>query len=288
MTNQIQTSGFINAINYDFSEAFAISNPAKSATLSLLIQENGVGKADAVFQQKIIKELSKTGTSGGKAEGAKAGENEKSTRTTVKNVCEIFSKTASVSGTAKALNNALYAEELNDRIAEIKEDINTALIAGTYSESDPFRMKGLTKAAKGKVTLAAAVLTEEELDQAIQALGTKGNVYLAVSPANMFAVQRALIGDKAAIQLATTSTEAGINITSYVSAQGIKVTLYAETALAAGTYMLFDMDKVEYRELRPVHVEPLAKEGDYDHALIVGQVTNLANPASIVVLTNAA
>lgn len=287
MTNTVKTSGFINAINYDFSEAFAISNPAKSATLTLLIQENGVGKADSVIQQKIIKTLSKTGTSGGKAEGANAGENEKSTRTTVKNVCEIFSKVASVSGTAKALNSALYAEELNDRIAEIKEDINTALINGTYSDSDPFKMKGLSKTTTNKVTIANEVLTEAELDEAIQKLGTKGNVYLAVNPVNMLAVQRALIGDKAAIQLSTSSTQAGINITSYISAQGVNVSLYPETALTAGTYLLFDIDKVEYRELRPVHVEELAKQGDADRALVVGQVTNLANPASIVSLATA-
>ena len=284
--NMIVSNGFLQAVGYDFSEIFAEINPAQTATLTQIIAAKGVGAANGTTVSKIVKELSKGATSGGKAEGADAGAAEKSTKTHVKNVTEIYSKVAKVSGTANAINAASYSEELNDRIAEIKEDINVNLLNGTLSEGDPRKMKGLKAFAKNTVTVAT-VLTEEELDQGIQKLGTKGDVRLAVAPADMLAVQRNLIGDKAAINLTTKEVVAGIFINEYISAQGVNVKIYAEPALATGNYLLYDMDKVEYKELRAMAVEPLAKTGDSESALVVTEVTCICNPGSVVNLAKA-
>lgn len=286
--NMIVSNGFTAAVGYDFSEVFAEINPAKTATLTQIIAAKGVGSASATIVQKRVKNLSKTGTSGGKAEGSDAAAAEKSAYETVKNATEIYMKTAEVSGTANAINAAAYSEELNDRIAEIKEDINTNLISGTYSETDPRKMKGLLNFAKKTVTVADS-LTEAELDEAIQVIGSKGDLRLAINPANMLAVQRTLIGDKAAVNMTTKEVVAGIFINEYISAQGVNVKLYAEPALAVGTYMLYDMDKVEYLELvnRAMAVEPLAKTGDSEKAQVVTEVTCICNPSSVVKLAKA-
>lgn len=284
MADMLKTSGFTAAIGYDFSEAFAIANPAKTATLTQIIAAKGIKSTDNIIVQKILKELSKDTYSGGKAEGADAADAEKTKRTTVRNAMEIFSKVASISGTAKAINSAAYAEELLDRMSEVKEDENKALLTGTLSEADPRKMKGLINFAANTVTMAGDVLAEAELDVSIQKLKTTTDVRLAVNPADMLAVQRALIGDKATITLATSEVVAGIYITEYVSAQGVRVKLYAESALTAGTYLLYDMDKVEYYELRPLHVEELSKKGDADEAQVIVEGTCIANPASLVVI----
>lgn len=290
MANEmILSNGFVDAVGKDWSEAFAIANPAKSATLTQIINKKGTLTDNNTVIQKVVKTLSKTTYSGGKAEGAAAGDAEKTKNSTVTNYMEIFSKKASVSGTANAMNSAKYAEELNDRTAEIKEDINKAILTGVKSDSDPRKMCGMINyTGVGKVELAGAALTEAELDTAIQKLNTKGDVFLAVNPVNMFALQRELIGDKAAINLATSESVAGINVTKYISAQGVTITLYAESALPAGTYVLYDMDKVEYHELRGLTIEPLAKTGDSDSAQVVCEVSNIVSPASVVVITAAA
>lgn len=286
--NMVTSNGFVSAVGYDFSEIFAEINPAKTATLTQILDAKGVGTASGTLIQKKVKNLSKTGTSGGKAEGADAGAAEKSAYETVKNVCEIFSKVAEVSGTANAINGAAYSEELQDRIAEIKEDINASIVDGTYSETDPRKMKGFLKFAKKTVTVAD-VLNEAELDEAIQNVGSKGDLRLAINPANMLAVQRNLIGDKAAVNMTTKEVVAGIFVNEYQSAQGVNVKLYSEPALPANTYMLYDMDKVEYLELvnRAMAVEPLAKTGDSEKAQVVTEVTCICNPASVVKLAKA-
>lgn len=289
MANEmIMTNGFVSAVGFDFSEAFAIANPAKSATLTQVIAKNGVGSVNNVVVQKIVRELSKTGASGGKAEGADAGEAEKSKKTTLQNYTEIYTKVASVSGTANAINGAAYGDELNDRVDEIKEDINYNMLNGKKSATDPRKMGGFIESAKHTVTLAGETLTEEELDVAIQKLNTTGDVRLAVNPADMYKVQRTLIGDKAQIQMATSETVAGIMISKYISAQGVVITLYAEYALEAGTYLLFDIDKAEYDELRAMHVKPLGATGDNEKAEVITEVTCFCNPASTVVIKKAA
>lgn len=279
--SMVTSNGFVNSIGKDFSPLFAVINPTNTATLTQIIEAKGVIGANNTLIQKTLKELSKTGTSGGKTEGAEAGAAEKSNKTTVKNAMEIFAKVAKVSGTAKAMNSAVYDDEVHDRIAEVKEDINTNVLNGTYSETDPRKMKGLTKFAKNTVPVADK-LTEEELDLAIQKLVTKTDVRLAVNPADIFAVQHNLIGDRATIMLAQGATAAGICIYNYMSPQGINIKLYTEPALEAGHYFLYDMDKVEYHELRPVHVEELAKDGDYDRANVIAEVSAIINPDSAV------
>lgn len=289
MNSVFMSNDFVKAVDKDYSEAFAILNPANSATLTQIIANNGVKPANNTIIQRTVKNLSKSNYSGGKAEGSAAGDAEKSETKTIQNYMEIFSKIATVSGTAKAMNSNIYGEELMDRMSEIKEDINSGILKGVLSSTDPRKMCGMTKYSDvNTVNLAAEVLTEEELDTAIQKLATKGKLYLAVNQADMFAVQRALIGDKATINLATTETVAGINVTKYISAQGVTVNLYAENALDKGTYVLYDMDKVDYYELRPIEVIPLAKNGDSDSAEVICEVSNIALPNSVAVLKHTA
>ena len=277
------TNGFVDAIGKDFSTVYATINPIKTPTLTYIIERNGVNVATDTIIQRVLKTLSKTGASGGKAEGAEAGAAEKSTKTPVKNVLEIFSKVAMVAGTAKAMSKGAFDEEVTDRIAEIKEDINYNAINGTYSEGANRSMKGMLNFAKHSVAVAD-VLTEAELDEAIQKVETKGHLVLAVSNADIFKVQGNLIGDRATLQLSADSTTAGVKIWNYNSAQGDVIEIYTEPALPAGTCMLYDIDKVEYYELRPVHFEELDKSGDYDRAQCIGEVTVLPNPGSIVKL----
>ena len=288
MNSVFMSNDFVKAVDKDYSEAFAILNPANSATLTQIIANNGVKPANNTIIQRTVKNLSKK-YSGGKAEGSTAGDAEKSETKTIQNYMEIYSKIVTVSGTAKAMNANVYGEELMDRMSEMKEDINSGMLNGVLSSGDPRKMCGMTKYSDvNTVNLAAEVLTEEELDTAIQKLATKGKLYLAVNQADMFAVQRALIGDKATINLATTETVAGINVTKYISAQGVTVNLYAENALDKGTYVLYDMDKVDYYELLPIEVIPLAKNGDSDSAEVICEVSNIALPNSVAVLKHTA
>jgi anti-sigma28 factor (negative regulator of flagellin synthesis) len=282
--NMITTNGFLPAVGYNFAEAFAIANPENSATLTQVIAANGVGTATGPIEVEVIKTLSKTGASGGKAEGSEASASEKSSKATIKNACEIYMKTAEVSGTAHAINQASYSDELNDRIAEIKEDINYNMLNGVLSETDPRKMKGFVKFAANTVAVEGDVMSEVELDKAIQKLNTKANVYLAVNPADKLAVQTNLIGDKAAVNLTSETVVAGLNINKYVSAQGVTVKIYTEPALPTGTCLLYDMAKAKYKELRAMEVVPLAKTGDFDRAMVRTEVTCMINPASAVVL----
>lgn len=280
MSNTVTSYTFNDAVGKDLSDAYYIMNPANTATYTQILEAKGAIPATQTIIQKFGKELSKN-SSGGKAEGAKAPEAEKSTKTPVQNVTEIFTKTARVSGTALAMKTGAHKEELHDRMSEIKEDINTSMINGTFSNGDPRKMKGFTKFAKHTVPVADK-LTEDELDLALQKMVTKVDVRLAVAPADILAVQRNLIGDKAAVAYTAETTTFGVKLYNYVSAQGNTVKVYSEPALATGNYLLYDMDGVDYYELRPIHVKDMGADGDADAATVTAEVSFLPNPDSVV------
>lgn len=60
MNNVFMSNDFVKAVDKDYSEAFAILNPANSATLTQIIANNGVKPANNTIIQRTVKNLSKS------------------------------------------------------------------------------------------------------------------------------------------------------------------------------------------------------------------------------------
>lgn len=147
----IKTSNFTAHENIDLSREIALVAPTDTPFTTLLMNKKLVETAGSVtinWREKTLddtEDISKT-------EGFTVDTFVSSGRAEKSNVMEIFSKAVQVSGSAQASNitgiNDLFASEINDRLTEVKVNIEKKMLAPTnYNDgsSEPFirRMKSI-------------------------------------------------------------------------------------------------------------------------------------------------
>jgi hypothetical protein len=147
----IKTSNFTAHENIDLSKEIALVAPNDTPLTTLLLNKKLVETAGSVtinWREKTLddtEDISKT-------EGFTVDTFVSSGRAEKSNVMEIFSKAVQVSGSAQASNitgiNDLFASEINDRLTEVKVNIEKKMLAPTnYNDgsTEPYirRMKSI-------------------------------------------------------------------------------------------------------------------------------------------------
>src|SRR5690606_34047532 len=182
-----QSTNFTNAERISLAEEIAKVGVQATPLTSLLIAK-GVEKATSTIYTWREKALSHDEDISAE-EGADTTEFQVSARRELNNVLEIFKKGVSISGTAQAMNAAQLAEEVNDRLLELKINIEKKLINGIKddgSTSGIRKMSGLIEFAdeQNAVNVTGEV-TEDTIKEIARKLWeqdlAEGNIYALVN-----------------------------------------------------------------------------------------------------------
>lgn len=255
---------------------------------SSILLSKGVQKVGSVIVDWRYENLDNS--RGTELEGADITTFQASTRNTGDhNICQIIEKAVSVSGTATAVNvediNDLFAHELNNRLLELKRDLEYYLINGVYTEESgttPRQMKGLVSFADAGKTTATTAVTIVDLNAMAKKMkqsGTASQNLLLLCDYNSMDVVSDLFADKTSY-IGVTGTFGSparkINLT-----YGAFVPTLVDT-MPIDTCMLVNADYLKLAELRPTQYQDLAKTGDSRKGFIVCENTlKVLNPNAI-------
>lgn len=279
----------------DLSDVFSISNALHTPFLSLLLAKGLDTKAVDVLVSRKVKTYN-SDFSGGKVEGGKITDYQKTGYTYVSNVCEIFSKAVSVSNTAIAVNGdgkTLLAKELQDRVDELKFDIENQILNGTKDDGNVSgirKMDGIVKLAGKAIDAKGTKLDFATLNSAFKELyknkATK-DVHIFVSPEDKILIDELVVKkEQHIVQLTAGATTVGLNVEQFWTSYGFTVKVCVEPNLQTGSLIIVDLDKVELPTLRPVTMQNLSTVGDSVEAFIVGELTLIASNQHVVTIKN--
>jgi hypothetical protein len=198
-----------------------------------------------------------------------------------KNICQIMEKAVSVSNTAQAVEleniNDLFAHELNNRLLELKRDLEWYLINGTYTEeaeSTPRQMKGLVNFITEDNIITSKTdpdfNTLNAMARKMKEAGTASQNLVLLCDYNMTDKVSYLFNDKTYYQGVTNefgSPAVKFNLT-YGSAY-----IYTVPSMPTNSMILANMDYLRFCNLRNVQYHDLAVTGDSRKGFIVCENT---------------
>lgn len=281
----------------DLTPEFMVLNVPFTPLTSLLYARKRVTPIDAWFVKERVKSLS-TVKSGARKAGEVAPASEVSTYAYVENNTEIFSKRVSITGeAAKALGgtDAALAQELEDRLKEVKGDLEVQFITGVKKEENEVsgkQMNGLLNqvtAAGHIIDKLATAITKADIDAAMQKLWKAqalGERFALVNPANVEAVAALYVNAaNATINLVPENTAVGIAVKKIITNFG-EVSLLTSNDVPAGTILFFVDGYVEIKEYRAPFYKNLGVTGDQDGGMVITQSTIIAAPIGLVKIVN--
>lgn len=212
-------------------------------------------------------------------------------RTVKNNVFQIFKREVEVSGTTKAIKSAGVPNEFNYQIAqrmlEIHRELGMSHLTGVKvaagSDTVYRSMDGVRNVVRigGNTITTAEALSEE----AVNALATivwndGGEANLAVGHDQQMAKFASLYKDK--IRLAPSDRQVGRFITKFLTDKGVEIDLITDRWAQKQDLLLIDSKRLSLHPLagRQMHMEPLAKTGDSDRAMIIGEYTQVTRNAA--------
>lgn len=213
------------------------------------------------------------------------------TRTLKNNVYQIFKKEVAISGTTKAIKSAGVPSEFNYQIAnrmlELNRELGMSHLQGvkiaTGSDTVYRGMDGVRNVVRigGNVITTAEALSEG----AVNALNTLtwnlgGMPDLAVGHESQMVKFAELYKDK--IRLTPSDRQVGRFITKFLTDKGTEIDLLTDRWALKQDLLLVDSKRLSLSSLqgRALHMEPLAKIGDTDRAMIVGEYTQVTRNAA--------
>ena len=286
----------------DLTSEIALLSPTDTPLTTLLYSMGKTVGATDITVSWREKELHKPSsmTDNLMLEGAEAPESVHSTRTMKSNICQIMSKATSVSGTLNALNpygiGNEYAQEINDRLLELKRDMEYFFLSGTKATESgvtPRQMDGLMNLVGNSID-ASGELTEDILVDAMEKIWEAG-----VSSENIYAFCGATVKrkiNKLVTENAATRIHAelgqrhalGIMVDRLVSDFG-DFNVVLNRHMPKNAILIVDLNEVEIATLRPVFFQELAKTGDYTKGQIITENTiKLLNSKAGVKIINIA
>lgn len=281
---------FLDGELIDLSEEIALVNPTDTPLYTMIANRGQITQAKDITVTWREKELNQTR---GQLilEGAEAGTPINSQRTMKSNVAQIMEKVVSVSGTVRALAvkgiGDEFNAEVNDRLIELKRDIEYYLINGVKtleSGTTPRQMNGFLNMVSSTTTkditdrdgAGVGILTEDDILDVLQGSWSKG----AGGSFNLFlnAGEKRIVNN---ILKNGTNTrliaEAGDNVygikVSKMDTDFGEVNIVLNRHMPTGQMLFLDMDLVEVANLRPAFYEDLAKTGDYSKGHVVVENT---------------
>lgn len=199
-------------------------------------------------------------------------------RAELSNILEIFKKGASISGTAVAMKSSQFASEVNDRLLELKINIEKKFINGTRADGSvaPFKrqLSGLIEMADAENAVSVTgAITEATIKEAMRNLWDKdlaeGTVYAFLN-ADLKEQVDAIYADKYGYSHVTTNF--GLLVDSINTNYG-KVNFVLSKHVPADKVVFFNDAYVDLAYLRSPHFEPLAKSGDNIKGQVIAEAT---------------
>ncbi|BDH63312.1 hypothetical protein MTP04_34420 [Lysinibacillus sp. PLM2] len=215
------------------------------------------------------------------AEGSEATNFAEGTRAELNNVMEIFMKSAKVSGTAQATGNTgdLFSSEINDRLAELKVNIEKRLINGVKDDGEISgirKMNGILQFVDpaNKITGATAgVITEAEVKQLARRLWEQG-----VATGEVYALVNADIKEqideiyKDKYNYVAQTNEFGLVVQTIDTNYG-RLNFVLDRHMPVNKIVVFDINALNVAYLRQPAFEMLGKTGDSVAGQVVAETT---------------
>lgn len=228
------------------------------------------------------------------AEGVEATNFANGVRAELSNVLEIFLKATSVSGTAQAsgATGDLFAQEINDRLAEVKVAIEKRLINGVKDDasvSGVRKMDGLLKfidAGNKFQTAGVKAITEKDVRGLARKLFDAGNenaeIYVLVSPDTKEMIDELYKGQYGY----THKTDDFGLVVSVINTNYGELNFVVDRYMANDKLVAFDIEAVSIAFLRQPAFEQLAKTGDNIKGQVVAEATlEVASRKAVAELT---
>lgn len=225
-------------------------------------------------------------------EGSTTDTFQTSARAEKSNICEIFKKAVSISGTANASTitgiSDLFAEEINDRLIEMKVNIENKLINGTRNDgsASPYvrKMDGLLAFALPEHTVKNATVTETKIKETVKKLwdaGMTSGTYIAMVNADLKEDIDALYDGK--YSYIAQESLFGLIVSSIQTNYGT-IKLVLNRHMPTDKIVIFDPSYLKMEYLRAPQFELLAKTGDSVSGHVIGEMTlKMLNQKAIAV-----
>lgn len=271
-----KSSNFTNAEQFSLAKEIAVIGVQATPFTSMLMAKGNIEKALSTVYTWREKNLDNTEDISAE-EGADTTEFHASARAELNNVLEIFKKGASLSGTAVAMKNNQFAEEINDRLLEAKIAIEKKLINGIKKDgsTDGKRaMSGLIEFADpNNAVEVTTVVTEDTVKEAMKNLWkqdlAEGQYYALVNAEIKEQVDN-IYADRYGYSHKTTNF--GLLVDSINTNYGV-VNFVLSKHVPEDKMVFFNDSYVDIAHLREPHFEPLAKTGDSIKGQVVAETT---------------
>jgi hypothetical protein len=290
----INTTSFTTLENINLSKEISLISPQDTPLTTLIL-----GKGFESTGSKIVtwREKSLDSTEDiSQVEGSATTVFQASARAEKNNICEIFKKAVSISGTVEAsvitgVGN-LFAEEVNDRLSEMKVSIEKSLISGVRKDGSltPFvrKMDGLLSFATEGNTVTNATVTEAKIKETLKCLWTSGlstGQYVGMVNSDIKEEIDALYDGK--YSYIAQESLFGLIVSSIQTNYGT-LKLILNRHMPVDFFAMFDPSFLKIAYLRQPQFELLAKTGDSISGHIVGEMTlKMLNSKSLAVFTKA-
>lgn len=256
-----------NLKTLDLTKELILTDNVNLPFTSLLLKNGRQRITDKIFSWDYEKLDSSRGLA---KEGSDVTEYQASDRTTGNsNVAQILRKSIALSDTALAVStehiNDILAHELQNRMAELKRDLEYYLVNGVKDDGttgNPRQMNGLLQFVDAKnkteVTTALDLKKLQNMAKTMKMAGTASQNLVLLCDYNTFDIVADLFQDKT--YYAGVTNEFGspyhkLNLT-YGS-----VIPYVIDTMPVDTCLMVNMDFLKLGELRALEVNPLAKTG---------------------------
>lgn len=291
----INTTNFTALENVNLTKEISLIAPMDTPLTTIIL-----GKGFEATGSKIVTWREKSlsfDADISQVEGSETTVFQASARAEKNNVCEIFKKAVSVSGTASAsvvtgVSN-LFAEEINDRLIEMKVNIEKALISGVKNDGSltPFvrHMGGLLSFALPGQSVSNLTVTEAKIKETLKKLwdaGMASGQYIGMVNADIKEEIDALYDGK--YSYIAQESLFGLIVSSIQTNYGT-IKLILNRHMPVDKLAIFDPSYLKMAYLRAPQFELLAKTGDSASGHIVGEMTlKMLNQKALAVFTKGA
>ncbi|APH05857.1 SU10 major capsid protein [Bacillus weihaiensis] len=284
------SENFTKTEQISLSQEIAIIGVQATPFTSMLMAKGNIEKALSTVYTWREKTLDQTDDLSA-LEGEDTTEFFESARAELSNILEIFKKGASLSGTAIAMKRNQLAEEVNDRLLELKINMEKKFINGLKADGSvtPFKrqLSGLIEMADASNAVSVTgVVTEEKVKEVMRKLWNQdlaeGTVYAFLN-ADLKEQVDNIYKDKYGYNHVTTSF--GLLVESINTNYG-KVNFVLSKHVPADKIVVFNDAYVDLVYLREPHFEALAKTGDSVKGHVIAESTlKVGSKKAVAVVT---
>ena len=285
-----KSGNFTQAEQISLAKEIAVIGVQSTPLTSMLMAKGNIEKALSTVYTWREKTLDNTADISA-IEGSDTSVFQESARAELSNILEIFKKGASVSGSASAMNNIQFADEINDRLLELKINMEKKLINGVKADGSltPFKrqMSGLIEFAdvSNDVAVVGSVVEQTIKDAMLNLWNqdlAEGEVYCLVNASIKEEVD-GIYSNKYDYNHVTTNF--GLVVHSINTNYG-KVNFVLSKHTPADKMVFFNDQYVDIANLREPHFETLAKTGDSVRGQVVAESTlKVSSAKGVAVVT---